>query len=468
MRRQPVLTVVVPLLQLVTDIAAAEGAFLLAYWLRFHSPLTHMFPVTKGFPGFPVYFLSSIAVIVIWLAVFNFYHLYGVRRNIRYISDLWAVVRAVTLGLLLVTAAAFFFRGFSYSRLVFVLIWITSILLIGTTRFILQKFEKALYRRGKGLLRSAVIGSSEWGRHVARQLSEHPENGLTVVGFLGENPSLDGSLLCLGDTKDVARIAEDERIDVFILAFEQRETDWLEMVLNETVGVNVEFYLIPGVLEMMTSRLRLLDLAGVPILKIKDLPMSAWNMVLKNIFDIFVSIIVLSLAWPLFLLIALAVRLDSKGSVFYRQERMGMDGQVFELIKFRTMYSDVESTTGPKWAVKGDPRVTRVGKILRRTSLDELPQLINIVRGDMSLVGPRPERPYFARQFRSRIPRYLERLRVKTGMTGWAQVNGLRGNVPIDERTRYDVYYVENWSFLLDAKILLMTIWIVLRGKNSY
>jgi len=171
---------------------------------------------------------------------------------------------------------------------------------------------------------------------------------------------------------------------------------------------------------------------------------------------------------PLFLLIAIIIKLTSRGTVFYQQKRVGLDGYEFNLYKFRTMTTEAEEKTGPVWTKKDDARVTGVGKVLRRLSLDELPQFFQVLKGHMSLVGPRPERPFFVEKFKDQVPKYHERHRVKTGMTGWAQVNGLRGDVPIEERTKYDIYYVENWSLWLDIKIILMTLWTVVQGENSY
>ena len=468
MRRQSPTSLFIPLFQMVTDLVVMEGSFLLSYWLRFYSPLTHWFPVTRGFPGIMVYFWSSLVIILIWLNILRAHGLYGARRKVRYIDDLAGIVRSVSLGMLLVMAATFFYRGFSYSRLVFVLIWVTSIILLGLSRFFLLKLEMVFLRRGRGLLRTVIIGSSRWGRHIYQQVNGNPGRGLSVIGYVGKNDLLSDVLPCLGGHKEISRIATEKNVDVFVLAPEQQENSWLKNVLNDCIGLNVELYLVPGVLDIMTTRPSLVDLGGIPILKIKDVPMTGWSAVLKSLFDYSVAVVALLLLWPLFFVIALIISIDSRGGVFYRQKRVGINGREFDLVKFRSMREKAEVETGPVWAVKGDPRVTRIGRLLRRLSLDEFPQLINILKGDMSLVGPRPERPHFVDQFGSRVPKYMERLRVKSGMTGWAQVNGLRGNVPIADRTQYDVYYVENWSFLFDIKILIMTFWIVLTGRNSY
>jgi exopolysaccharide biosynthesis polyprenyl glycosylphosphotransferase len=226
--------------------------------------------------------------------------------------------------------------------------------------------------------------------------------------------------------------------------------------------------MVPDLLELMTSRVRIQELYGIPFIRIKGVPMTTWNLIVKRSFDVVVSGICLILASPVLASIALLIKLDSRGPIYYSQERVGLDGRPFRLLKFRTMRVDAESGTGPVWAKKDDPRKTRIGGFLRRFSLDELPQLLNVLRGEMSIVGPRPERQHFVDQFKKEIPKYLDRHRVKTGMTGWAQVNGLRGNAPIEERTKFDVYYVENWSLVFDLKIILKTVRAVIFGTDAY
>jgi len=458
----------IPFLQVVTDIIGIECSFLLSYWLRFYSPLTKLIPVVKGFPSFKIYFLSSWAVVFIWLIIFKMLGFYGARRNVNKIDEFYRITKGVTLGMLVVTSATFYYRDFSYSRLVFIMIWGFSILLITFFRSLLISYEKHLHRKGKGLLNAAIVGSSRWSSNIFEKVNRHPGLGLKIAGYVGENKFLSKKLTCLGNFAQIAEIARKNKIDVFFLALDEKENSQLISLLNKCTGLNIEFYLVPDLLDMVTSRLRVENLEGLPVLKIKDVAIAGWNSVFKRIFDLTISFTVLMILWPLWIIIAVAVKMDSKGSVFYKQRRVGLDGKEFNLIKFRTMFMDAEKKTGPVWAKRKDPRVTRIGRILRRTSLDELPQLINVLKGEMSLVGPRPERPHFVEQFKEKVPKYLERHRVKSGMTGWAQVNGLRGNVPIEERTKYDIYYVENWSLFFDIKIILMTIWAVIKGENSY
>jgi exopolysaccharide biosynthesis polyprenyl glycosylphosphotransferase len=230
----------------------------------------------------------------------------------------------------------------------------------------------------------------------------------------------------------------------------------------------VDVKVVPDLLQVIALRARLEDLDGVPVINVNDVPLQGVNSAVKRAIDIVISASALAvLAVPLGL-VALAVRLTSRGSVFYRQERMGLDGKSFTIVKFRSMFNDAERETGPVWAREDDPRVTPFGRFLRRSNLDEMPQLWNVLRGDMSIVGPRPERPHFVQQFKHRIPQYMLRHKVKAGLTGWAQVNGWRGNTPLEKRIEYDLYYIENWSVRLDLKIMWLTL---LRGffhKHAY
>jgi exopolysaccharide biosynthesis polyprenyl glycosylphosphotransferase len=272
----------------------------------------------------------------------------------------------------------------------------------------------------------------------------------------------------LGPIEKVPHFVRERVVDIVLISLSYKNHPQLYELVRDCEGLNTEIMMVPDMLELMTTGVRIKELEGIPFIKIKGIPLTTWNIILKRSFDIVLSALILVICSPIFAIIALLIKLDSRDPVFFRQERVGLDGKSFQLMKFRTMRVDAEKETGPVWASKGDPRRTRVGSILRRFSLDELPQLINVLKGEMSIVGPRPERRHFVEQFKREVPRYLDRHRVKTGMTGWAQVNGLRGNAPIEERTKFDVYYVENWSIVFDLKIILKTIRAVIFGKGAY
>ena len=239
----------------------------------------------------------------------------------------------------------------------------------------------------------------------------------------------------------------------------------VDQLLVECSKHLIDVRIVPGIMEIMLREASILQVEGIPLLGIRETPLQGWNLLFKRIFDILIALPLTILLLPVFLLIAILIKVDSRGSIFYNQERMGLDGYHFRMFKFRSMLCNAEDITGPVFASKNDPRCTRVGKIIRKFNLDELPQLFNVLIGDMSLVGPRPERPHFVTHFREMLPDYMLRHRVKAGLTGWAQVNGLRGNTSIQERIKYDLYYIENWSLWLDVKIILLTLFA---QKNAY
>jgi len=387
-------------------------------------------------------------------------------------DEIFAIVRVVTIGMLVVMSAAFFYRAFSYSRIVFALLWITSVILIALGRFVILGYEKHRYRKGLGLRRAVIIGSNDTANRIRENLFRRHELGYEVVGYFADSESAAQTPLAtatyLGTLADAAPFIKRERIEHVLIALTYKEHPQTYEIVEACEGLNVEFMMVPDLLDLMTSRVRIQELAGIPFLKIKEIPFTAWSRITKRTFDFTVSLILLLLASPLLLITGLLTKVSSRGPVFYIQDRVGLDGRVFRVIKFRTMRIDAEAETGPVWARKNDPRVTPLGRILRRLSIDELPQLFNVLKGEMSLVGPRPERPAFVEQFKAEIPKYLERHRVKAGVTGWAQVNGLRQNAPIAERTKYDIYYIENWSLVFDLKILLQTVKAVLFGKDAY
>ena len=261
---------------------------------------------------------------------------------------------------------------------------------------------------------------------------------------------------------------QEHKVDLVVLTLPFERLDLVKTITERLVNLTVDLQFVPDLLELHTSRLRLTDLAGIPFISVRETALSGADRIVKRTFDLVCSAAALLVLSPLLAIIAGLVKLSSPGPVFYRQGRVGRDGRQFQMLKFRSMRSDAEARTGPVWTVENDPRVTGLGRFLRRFSLDELPQLWNVLRGDMSLVGPRPERQVFVEKFSQELPRYFERHRVRSGLTGWAQVHGLRGNTSVEERTLYDLHYVENWSLALDVKIILMTIHHVLRGENAY
>lgn len=462
----------IPFLTVLSDVIALECAFLLSYWLRFYSPLTQYFEVQYGIPPLESYLIASAVFIPVFLLVFRSRSMYGTRRNVHFSDEFFALVRLISIGMLIMMSATFFYREFSFSRGVFILLWLTSIGTVVTGRFLVLHFEKSLYRRGRELKSVVIVGKNKTAEQIAQLFTTQQALGYEVLGYYADSPAPENSPLArcrfLGSVERLPDDITPLRIQSALIALTHSEQEQLIALLRNTEGKNIEFMMVPDILELMTSRVRIQEIEGIPFIKLKDIPMTTWNRIIKRTFDIVFSLIIIILTLPLWLLIALLIKLTSPGPVLYVQERVGLDGKHFQLYKFRSMKVDAEKETGPKRSTPDDNRKTWIGKILRRTSLDELPQFWNVLRGDMSVVGPRPERPFFVEQFQGKIPRYLERHRVKTGMTGWAQVNGLRGDAPIEERTKYDIYYVENWSLVFDLKIISKTLYAVIFGKDAY
>jgi exopolysaccharide biosynthesis polyprenyl glycosylphosphotransferase len=467
-RRQDLL---IPLLTVISDALAIEASFLFSYWLRFFSPLTYYIPISYGLPPLEAYIESSFVVIPVWCWLFHTRHLYRPRRITSFSDEFFAIVRIVILGMLVVMAGAFFYRSFSYSRIVFWILGLAAVIFISIERFFIMKFEQLWYAHGNDLKRVIIVGTSTVASKIFLSLTEHRSFGYEALGYCSVHRNTENTMEhipYLGSIASVPDLIKTHSIDVILIAFTETEHPLLHDLVNDCQGLNVEMMMVPDILELMTSQVQIKYIEGIPFLGIKSPTLSTWNFIVKRSFDLLFASCILLLASPIILLIAILIKLGSKGPIFFFQERVGLDGEEFKVIKFRSMRTDAEQSTGPVWSQKDDPRVTNLGRFLRRFSLDELPQLMNVIKGDMSIVGPRPERPHFVEKFKKQVPRYLERHRSKTGMTGWAQVNGLRGNTSITERTKYDIYYIEHWSLVFDLKIILKTIHAVLFGDDAY
>jgi Undecaprenyl-phosphate glucose phosphotransferase len=318
------------------------------------------------------------------------------------------------------------------------------------------------WRAGIGLKRILIAGAGDLGRMLADRMLQHRELGYHVVGFVDDRAGGDHigyrGLPLLGKLADVATVAHAERIDHLYVALPIEEHSKLVELMEVTSREFIDVKVVPDILQFIALRARMEDLDGLPVINMNDVPLQGVKAWIKRAIDIVLSLLaMIFLAIP-FAIIAALVRWTSPGPVFYSQERMGLDGRAFTVYKFRSMYHDAEDTTGPVWARENDPRATPVGRWLRRFDLDELPQFWNVLMGEMSIVGPRPERPFFVQQFKHRIPQYMLRHKVKAGITGWAQVNGWRGNTSLEKRIEYDLYYIENWSVTLDLKIMWLTV----------
>jgi Undecaprenyl-phosphate glucose phosphotransferase len=457
------------LLFLASDLVATFLALAAAYGLRFGLEIV---PVKAGIPDAWTYLRLFPILGVIWPVVYSFYGLYQVRRHRSRLEEGIAVLVATGLATLLLTSLGVVFQGFSWSRLVLLLFFVGDVLLVFAGRTAIRRYYEEAWRHGIGVRQALVVGAGRLGRALVDKLAEHPEAGLAVVGFADDDPAKAvveyRGVPVLGATREVGAIVDARGIDTVFLALPLDAHRTMLAVLQDVGRTVADVRVVPDLLQHITFRAGVTDLDGLPVVHLTSVPLTGWAGLVKRSLDLAISAGSLVVLSPLLGAIAAAIRLEDRGPVFYRQVRMGLDGRPFEIVKFRSMRVGAEDDSGPMWAVREDPRATRVGRILRRTSLDELPQLWNVVRGEMSLVGPRPERPEFVRAFKDEFPQYMLRHRVRSGITGWAQVNGWRGNTSLTKRIEYDLYYIENWSLSLDIKILWLTAKHGLKHRNAY
>lgn len=447
------------------DLLMAGLGFAFGYILRLQSEYEDIAP-------FSDYLGMLVIHALIVVMVFAFYRLYHRQRATSHIDDFYAIFGAASVGTIVAVVLIWLFykNQLDYPRLMMVYTWILTIVFTWFGRIVHSRVQWQMQSRGYNEARMLIVGTGEVGRIILQKIRQSPGLGYRVVGFVEDNnpPASVLGVEVLGTTRDLHALILEHAVDEVIIATPEASHQEILSVIARCEQARVTIRVFPDVFQIMASEVSIGDLGGLPLLTMRDVALRGWKVTVKRVTDMVGSAAVLVLLSPLMLLAAILVKLDSPGPVFYVQERMGLDAKLFMMLKFRSMRTDAEANTGPVWASAGDPRRTRIGGLMRRLSIDELPQLINVLVGDMSLVGPRPERPVFVEQFKKSIPRYMDRHREKAGLTGWAQVNGLRGDTSIVERTKYDLWYIENWSLLLDLKILLRTATKIVSDRQAY
>ncbi|MBI5815059.1 MAG: undecaprenyl-phosphate glucose phosphotransferase [Nitrospinae bacterium] len=451
------------------DLLVVLAAWIAAYYIRFY---TSLLPVPLGIPPLWQYLQFTPIIGLVWLFSLQIGGLYTPMRSDSRFNEYFRVFRTATGSTVIMMAATFFYREYSYSRAVMALFWGLSLVGLVVAHSAVREFLRRMRAKGYNLRYVLIVGAGDLGRALADTFARHPESGLCLVGMLSDDPADIGKRIAgfevIGAIDDVKEIIQQRTIDQIFVALPRHADERLEKTLNLLGDEMVDVKLAPDILQFMRLNAGVEDFDGIPIVSLSESPMYGWNVVLKRVFDIVVATMSIILWSPVMAAIAVMIKLESRGPVLYRQERMSLGGGKFVIYKFRSMKQDAESGTGAVWAAKDDGRRTRVGEFIRRTSLDELPQLFNVVKGDMSLVGPRPERPVFVEDFRKSVPMYMLRHKMKAGITGWAQVNGLRGNTSLEKRIEYDLYYIENWSLMFDIKIILLTLWKGFVNRHAY
>jgi len=440
------------------DLVVTGTVWVGAYLLRFA-----VWPSPDGVPDFHLVLRGLPVILVLAAVAYRLCGLYEVHRLRQLPRELGVVCKASGMMFLLVIAVTFYRRDLYESRLALGLFMALNALALAAMRRGIWRALKYLRGRGLNYGRAVIVGSGRTGRLVAGTIRANEWTGLEAVGFVDRPGRLEPNLLPrLGEIDDLGRVVADENIDHVFIALPLSRYRELPEVYAMLSDVLVEVQLVPDLPNAAGMKLRMHEIDNVAFLGLRQNPHYGWPRAAKRATDLVVGGVALAMLAPLMTVLAGAIRLTSRGPVFYRQARLGLGGDTFQMLKFRSMRVDAERSTGPVWASRDDQRCTRLGRFMRRWSLDELPQLLNVLTGDMSLVGPRPERGVFVEKFRREIPDYAQRHLVKAGMTGWAQVHGWRGDTSLRHRIRCDLYYISHWSLWLDLQILLMTVWHVL------
>ena len=446
-------------------------ALLVSYWYRYSSHLDKIRVPGDVAPDFKRYVVAIPVLVVVMGTTLALNRGYVQARGRAYLDEAYGLIGGVAMGAVLLLAIMGLYRGFSYSRLMVAYVSIVGAVLLLLFRAMMRVALAQLRHRGLGTTRALVVGSGSGAEALIHRLEMFPEYGYELVGVVDEllpSGSEYNRLPVLGDTSELPHFVMNSNVEEVFIALPQVDHRQILQLIGTCDDLDVEFKIVPDLLEVITSGVIADDIDGIPIVGVRRSRLTGANLLVKRVFDTVAAIVLLVPGAPLMAAIALAIRLDSKGPVFFTQERVGQHGRVFGIHKFRSMVVDAEAESGPVFASRDDPRATKIGRFLRRTGLDELPQILNVLKGDMSLVGPRPERPHFVDQFEREIPGYEQRHAVPPGITGWAQLNDLRQDTPIEQRTIYDSYYVENWSLGFDIKVLLATFIRVFFHRNAY
>jgi len=459
------------LLLLFNDLATVALAFYLAYRLR----QTIAVPPPVNIAPFADYVGMMMIQIVTMPLLFFFSRLYDVKRSMPRLDEFYRIFAATSIGTIVTIAlTTFLFKNSSleldFPRVMVIYAWLLTVILVTASRSLWVVVRNLLRRRGLWTDRLLIVGTGEVGRMILQKIRQMPRLGYRVVGFVDGDADLGQEIMglpVLGSVDDIPELIVEHEIEEVIIGRPELSHQEVLAIISRCERGQVGIKIFPDLFQIIATELSIGDLGGLPLLNVRDIALRGWRLTLKRAVDVVGSGVGLIILSPFLVLIAVAIKLDSPGPVFYAQERMGLDARPFWCLKFRSMRTDAE-LNGPGWTTEDDPRVTRIGKLIRRLSIDELPQLINVLLGDMSVVGPRPERPVYVDQFRRSIPRYMDRHREKAGMTGWAQVNGLRGDTSIAERLKYDLWYIENWSLWLDFKIILRTIFAIFGDRHAY
>jgi exopolysaccharide biosynthesis polyprenyl glycosylphosphotransferase len=453
-----------------SDLTAIVGSYLIWAWVR---GKLELFTITEPLE----LVMSAVLMFAFWFVLFLFFGLYRTWYAHSRFDELITLVKTVFFGAILIFLFTSEVQDLTtppkFSRLLFVAYWILMTFMVAHGRIVLRTIQRRMLESGIGMRRTLIVGWNEKARALLDKVNRFPALGHRVVGFVDvRTPKAHqayGDAPMLGSIYEMSRIIQHEQVENVLIALDISQQREMTEAVNQCSGFAVTIKIIPDLYSIVMGQARTNQIYGFPLIEIFPQLMPLWERRFKRLLDLAFAVAILLLGLPVWLLLALLIKLDSAGPIFYRQERVGKDGRIFAIVKFRTMVQNAEQLTGPKWAEKDDPRITRAGRFMRKWRLDEFPQFLNVLRGEMSLVGPRPERPFFVEKLKKEVPFYMRRLKVQPGITGWAQVKGTYDNTieDVKQKLQYDFFYVENMSLTLDFNILLHTIYVMLAGKGQ-
>ena len=425
------------------DAGIIGAAYFFSWYLRFKSGF---FVQDAGVLPAKTYFSALFLIIPGYLLLYSIFQLYMPRRVKSYRKELMDIIRANGIGFMIFILVLYFIKQEHFSRQMLCIFFFINISLEFASRYLIRTILWKMRKQGLNQKHILMIGESQMAEQYMDRLRENPKWGYQVFAHLKDEEKLE-------------RILEGNELDEVVIALRAEDYGKLERIVDVCEKAGVHTKMIPDFGNVISTRPYIEDVQGIPVIHVRRVPLNIMRKrAAKRAVDLIGATVAIILFSPVMLLTVLVVALTEEGSVIYRQERVGLHNQVFYMYKFRSMIMQDEEKEKAEWSTRNDPRITPVGKLIRRTSIDELPQLFNVLKGEMSLVGPRPERPQFVQKFRDEIPRYMVKHQVRPGMTGWAQINGYRGNTSIEKRIEYDLYYIENWTMVFDMKILILTI----------
>ncbi|HSD64497.1 MAG TPA: sugar transferase [Ignavibacteriaceae bacterium] len=459
------------ILILVVDFLTINLSFIIFFQLRVETGWFRLLVM-------PEFFIPMLIIYFYWLIIFTFVGMYRTWFASSRFDEISTLFKASFFGIFFLFIAIFvddYLHGVaSANRVLIFIYWGLFLVLVGAGRLIIRSVQRNLLIKGIGRKNALIIGFNEKAVEVANQLNEHRALGLDAVGYMAVNDEnigkQDNGVEVIDSIKNVEKIIDEKNIKEVIIALDKKNDDLLIEIISKCEPKNVGLKIVPDLYEILSGQARTAQIYGIPLIDIMPQLMQEWEKRLKRILDIIISFVILTVSLPVIIISAIAIKMNSKGPIFFIQKRCGMNGDVFKMIKFRSMFADAEERTGPVWSAKDDPRITPVGKIIRKLRIDEIPQFVNVLKGDMSVVGPRPERPFFVEKLSEEIPYYKRRLKVRPGITGWAQVKHKYDETIEDVKIklRYDLFYIENMSLRMDFKIIFRTIFVVLFGKGHY